>query len=324
MNAPIVSRGPMGLAAAILAGCASVGVMLAGLLYKDGQLAFLACFTALPLYLAGLGAGSLAGLVATVTGTVALALMQPAGLVVAYLLAFGIPAVTLIRMALRYRIGGDQVAYWYPEGNLLTLVTFYPCVLFIIASIIAAPHAGGLLSLTSETFNQHATDFAAQFPEDQPEAFHKAVAMISGIMPAFLSYFWILVAMMSIVGAQYVLRQRKLNLRDVFSFQQLRLPRKLVYVFAACGLAGTLAPQPYDYTARNLSMILGLPFFFVGLAVLHTLVAHVRASWILLIIFYAIMALMPLITLIVAGLGVVDQWVDFRQRIANKTTAQLK
>lgn len=320
MSAPLVSRGPRGLAAAVLAGGLSVAFLLTALMHANTALIFLAYFAAIPLYLAGLGAGALAGFVATTVGTAVLYATQPPNFAVLYAFAYGIPAIVLIGMALRYRIGPEQNVYWCPEGRLLTAITLYPCVLFLVAVAVATSHPGGLLDITQQAFNQVGDQLAKKFDADQALLFHRAINNAAKIAPALVSYTWILVAIVSLGGAQYILTQQKWNLRDRFSLGALYVPVWLIYIVAATGLVGIFAAEPYDYIGRNLSMILGLPFFFVGLAVVHVWAASVKRSGLILFAFYVVLTFIPWTALFVAALGVVDQWIDFRRRIARNTT----
>lgn len=320
MSNPLVSRGLLGIAAAIAAGGVSVGILLAALSNPNSNFAVLAFFAASPLYVAGLGAGALAGIIATTTGILALYFSQPHNLAVLYAVGYGIPAVTLIRLALRSRVGENQQLFWYPEGKLFTAIILYPCVLFIFAAAVSSGHDGGLLDLTNVALNEHAKDFAARFPNEDPIIFQRAVEVASGVIPTFTSYMWIIVTIFSIAGAQKFLTKQKWNLRSDFSLHALHLPNYLIYAVAATGLVGVLAPAPFDYIGRNLSLILGLPFFFVGLAVTHAWIRSIKYSGFILFAFYVLMFLEPWIALFVTALGVVDQWADFRQRIAARKT----
>lgn len=321
MSNPLVSRGLMGLAAAILAGGASMGFLLLSYMYPDSRAVFLACFTPLPLYLAGLGIGPFGGVLASLAGTLILYFTPAHSFGVIYILLFAVPAASIIRLALRYRTGDDGKTHWYPDGKLLAGITLYPCALFLLSVAAAWSHEGGLMQMTRDAFNQHATEFAARFPNDQPEAFHYAVDVASTIVPAFASYMWILLTLFSVVGAQRILSRNKWNLRDNFSLLTLHVPVYMIYGVALFGLAGALAPDPYGYVGRNVAMIMGLPLFFVGLAVIHSFFNTLKYSVLFLIAFYVVLVYAPWIALLITALGAVDQWVDFRQRlIARKTT----
>jgi hypothetical protein len=320
MNAIPVSRGLPGLAAAIFAGGLSVAFLLIALLHADTMLVFLAYFAAMPLYLAGLGAGVLAGIVATGTGMTVLYLTQTSNFPVLYAIAYGIPAIMLTFLALRYRLDAGQKLHWYPEGKLLTAITLYPCALFLLFAWAATSHPGGLLDLTQQAFDKFATQFAAKLDEDQAEIFRQAMANAAKFAPALVAYTWILVAVLSMGGAQHILRRQKLNLRDSLSIRSLHVAPQFIYAVAATGLMGVFAASPYDYIGQNLSMVLGLPYLFVGIAIAHCWAASLKHRAFFLVPFYLIMGLLPWTALIVAGVGIIDQWADFRRRIPGTPT----
>ena len=205
---------------------------------------------------------------------------------------------------------------WLSRQQPLWLVGTF----FLIAVAMTSSHPGGLLDMTQQAFSQIGTALAKKFPDDQQEMFQAAIASAAKIAPTLVAYTWILIAIVSMAAAQNILRQRKWNLRDNFSLLNLRLPPQLIYGVATTGLFGVFAPAPYDYIGRNLSLILGFPFFFVGLAVFHAWAASIKYPGFFLVAFYVVLTFIPWMALIVAVIGVVDQWVDFRKRIALKTT----
>ena len=62
-------------------------------------------------------------------------------------------------------------------------------------------------------------------------------------------------------------------------------------------------------------MVLALPYFFLGLAVFHTLARRVSSTKALLVVFYLVIVISIWATLVVAGIGVVEQWYGLRDRI---------
>ncbi len=68
-----------------------------------------------------------------------------------------------------------------------------------------------------------------------------------------------------------------------------------------------------DMTAQAV-MILLVPYLFAGLAVIHGLVAGARRGRGWLIAVYVVLAIVPQSTLLLAGGGLLDTWIDFRRR----------
>ena len=62
-------------------------------------------------------------------------------------------------------------------------------------------------------------------------------------------------------------------------------------------------------------MVLWLPFFFAGLAVVHAICRRIGARTAVLVVFYVFLVLFTWPAVLVAGLGLVDHWLGFRRRL---------
>lgn len=67
--------------------------------------------------------------------------------------------------------------------------------------------------------------------------------------------------------------------------------------------------------AAQLAMIMLVPYLLVGLAVLHALAGQVKWGKGVLIATYVALAFLPQMSLLLAGGGLLDTWVDFRRRL---------
>jgi hypothetical protein len=71
-----------------------------------------------------------------------------------------------------------------------------------------------------------------------------------------------------------------------------------------------------EYIGRNLVMIVALPFFVLGAAVVHGLAGRVRARQPLLVVFYVVLFMSGWARMAVVGIGLIEQWVGIRRRWA--------
>ncbi len=69
-----------------------------------------------------------------------------------------------------------------------------------------------------------------------------------------------------------------------------------------------------DMAAQS-AMVLLVPYLFVGLAVVHGVVAQTGRGSGWLIAVYIMLAVLPQATLLLAGGGLLDTWIDFRRRL---------
>ena len=98
-------------------------------------------------------------------------------------------------------------------------------------------------------------------------------------------------------------------------FCSLRFPQSLGFVVLGLMIFTQFTRGPTSDMAAQGVLVMLVPYLFAGLAVLHGLVArHGRGKgW--LIAVYALLGIIPQTALLLAGLGLVDTWVDFRLRL---------
>lgn len=68
--------------------------------------------------------------------------------------------------------------------------------------------------------------------------------------------------------------------------------------------------------AAQLAMILLVPYLLTGLAIVHSLMSQAGLGKGWLVAVYALLGLIPQSMLLLAGVGLLDTWIDFRRRLA--------
>ena len=310
------SRRALGSAGAVLAGGFSAALFAVALMHAGTALVLMAYIAGIPLFLAGLSVGSVAGLVASATGVVGLYLSQPSALGTTYALFNAVPAMLLVMLALRHRTGIDQKTYWYPEGFLMTALALYPCTVFLAVVIMTFDQTGGLLAMTTASLHQTVDLFQDKIDPNALMQFTNMIDYLARMLPAFAGCAWMIITMLCMVCAQNILIRQKWSIRPAFSLQALHIPAWMIFAVAVTGLVSQFAPAPFDYIGINLSILLGMPFFFVGLAIVHAWAATFKSPKVVLAIFYILASLVVWSSLLVAALGVIDEWFNFRQRFA--------
>jgi hypothetical protein len=98
-------------------------------------------------------------------------------------------------------------------------------------------------------------------------------------------------------------------------FCSLRFPQSTGLMVLGLMIFSQLARGAASDLAAQGVLVMLVPYLFAGLAVLHGLVArHGRGKgW--LIAVYALLGIIPQAALLMAGLGLVDTWIDFRRRL---------
>jgi hypothetical protein len=98
-------------------------------------------------------------------------------------------------------------------------------------------------------------------------------------------------------------------------FCSLRYPQSTGMLVLGLMIFTQFTQGPASDMAAQGVLVMLVPYLFAGLAVLHGLVSrHGRGKgW--LIAVYALLGIIPQMALLLAGLGLVDTWVDFRRRL---------
>jgi hypothetical protein len=84
-------------------------------------------------------------------------------------------------------------------------------------------------------------------------------------------------------------------------------------------LFGQFSSGKSSELAAQLAMVMLVPYLLVGLAVVHSLVKQTGRGGGWLIATYVLLTFLPQASLLVAGGGLMDTWIDFRQRLQRRS-----
>ena len=151
--------------------------------------------------------------------------------------------------------------------------------------------------------------------EGQPvEIQQKIIANLVLILPGTVALSWLVMLVVNGVLGQGLVSRFKRNLRPSPDFAMLELPNWLSILGAVLLIGATLLPGSLGYLAKNAAFIMALPFFLVGLSVIHVAARRLSAGMLLLVLFYILMMLFGWPVILVAFLGLIEQRAGFRQK----------
>ncbi len=293
---------------------------LSALLYLAIQQAspgtfILAYLSPLPLYLAGLALGLAPVVVAGLMGTVlAFAVGSwPDGLSFALLNAA--PAMWISRLALLARADQSGKMEWYPAERLVTWLSTVAGIYFLIALALTSMLDGGLWSGLEAYMRSMAEQFTSPDGRNLTPETQEVIANFAQFMPAMVGISWMTMQVVNGTLAQGLAVRFKRNLRPSPSLADFRAPAPLVYALAAL-TAASFVPGTIGLIAGTLAVFTAYPFLFAGLGVVHALAARLASRNIVLVVFYFLLFMLGWPFLLVAGLGLIDQWADLRGRFS--------
>ncbi|MCB2102816.1 MAG: DUF2232 domain-containing protein, partial [Rhodobacterales bacterium] len=161
---------------------------------------------------------------------------------------------------------------------------------------------------------------AAVMPGLGAEARLRVTGAFAQVFPGAVAGSWTLMVVVNGAIAQAILVRAGRNRRPPTPFRALELPHGLTGLLVAAAvvaLAGSLMAWPeMRYMGRNLVVVLAVPYVFLGLAVVHTLVPRAPYPGLVLAAFYMVVILAGWPIVVIAATGLVEQWSGIRRRFA--------
>ena len=279
-------------------------------------LAYLAQF---PLILAGLGMGVSASVLAALAAVLLIALIGGIFSAMSFTIFGAAPSILLTKLALLARPFSSQEAgdsetelEWYPAGTMIMWLTGFGVLGFMAALFAASVQSGGLESIIREELALTISQFMTGYDEALRQT---AIDTVAPFFPSALFVFWLVMMVVNAALAQGILVRWNKNLRPTPDITQLELPNILPMAIAAAGVVALLGEGTFAYAARNLIVILSVPFFFSGLGVVHALMRRVADSILPLVLFYIFLLFLGWPIFMIAGLGFIDHWVGLRKTL---------
>ncbi len=275
----------------------------------------------LPIFMIGLSRDTRSAIIAGLTATFALGLAGGPLVGFAYLLANALVPIQLCRLAMQsYSYTDEQgkpAVEWYPAGLLLTWLSGMGIVLLLLSALAIQTMEGWLRGWITEAaqIEQLTTAFiqaqtqSGQQSEDPAEL---KEWLIRVAMPA-IGLFWLGLSILNGALAQRLLIQMGQNARPSPGLLFMEIP-KYMLLPVVIGLALSFFPGDLGLIGLTLAAIGGVPYFCLGLAAVHVTSRRMPARRVGLIVFYILLLVYGWPCILVAGLGVVEQFAGFRYK----------
>lgn len=307
---------------AVIGGMTSVILYLSSFFGIPGGF-FLAYFSALPLFVVGLSLGLTVGTIATVIAvalTFALALTKVA-VVALFAVATALPTLLLLRMALSRRQSPEGNPEWCPPGRMVCWLTGYGAVAFVILAYVASGGQNGLEDTIRANISAALTIMMEGMDSSEVETTARMVEALVQIVPRYLPAIFVASWLISMVVnahlAQYIAIRVGRNVRPAPRLPEMSLPFGLAGAMLAAAVIWRLAgPGLVGFVSLNLALMMLVPFFLLGLAVIHAVSRGWPSRTPILVTMYLIMVFIGWPVILVAALGLAEQWTGLRQRLA--------
>jgi len=294
---------------------------VAAVAFLDGSFlaVLLVYFAQIPLLMVGFGLGPRAATIAAGVGFFSTGLFGNAMVAGLFGLLHALPAWAVVLLVMRKDEALDEMkgGDWQSPGTALSAIALLGGGALLAVSLGIGD--GGLEGLITTHLD---SAFAGMAPNMGAEDRGVFVAVLTPVFPGALGASWVVMTVINGVIAQGVLVRMGRNLRPSPSYADLALPSWASWplVIAAAALLGSgLGYGELGYVGRNMAMVFAAPYFFLGLAVVHTLARRVAFTGAVLVALYMVILVSGWAAVVVAGIGIAEQWVGLRHRAPNGT-----
>jgi len=317
MPIPLIIGAGSGLVSAALFASAATATALAGVLFY---------LAPLPLCLAGLGWGGMAGLVSAITGTVVIAASLGPATAAIFAVSIAAPTALLTHLALLSRPLATpqgqvtQGAEWYPAGRIVgwaaIMAGLLTAILVLIVGYDQDSYKEMIRQMLEHSSLKELDRDGTLFTE---ETIGSMSAMIARALPAAFAIVWLTITLFNLWMAGLIVDASGRALRPWPDLHALELPNALVPIFAAALLASFVPGLP-GLVATGFAGALLFAFVLQGLAVIHVYSRGVPFRALLLAAVYLGILLLGWVAIVVAIVGIGEPVFRLRERGQPPTT----
>ncbi|TCS60131.1 DUF2232 domain-containing protein [Varunaivibrio sulfuroxidans] len=303
---------------ALVAGVVSAMITLASLSGGTFNALFLAFFGPLPLMLAGLGYGIGALSIAAVVGLGLITVIGGPYAAGVYVLFHALPAGITVKLALS-RVKCNGAVRWIKAGEILAWL----CVIGVVALLGFGLYGHWVQDTFSNAVKVY-LDFRFQeiAPNQDAAARARFVSHLAAFFPGLLGGGWIVLVSVNAAAAQALLARGGKSIRPSPAYRDLILPGWFSWPLILAAVGALIGSGEIEYAGRQIVLLLSVAFFFLGLAVIHSLMRRVAFRGVLLALLYVVLVFSGWFSMVVTGIGMIEQWAGLRERFADPKNGQ--
>ena len=276
----------------------------------------------LPLMVSGLSLGIPAATVASGGGILMVAIAGGTVAAGIYAVLHAMPSWLLVRQALISRTDENGTRHWFPEGNIIASLSALALAILAGAGFVFLQDQESVLGIQATVSKSLDHGLGILAPALSASERADAVQMLAAYLPGTVGSSWVAMLLINALMAQNILIRMQKNLRPATDLSLLTLPDWTSWALILAAGAALLGGGDVEYIAQNGAMIMAVPFFFLGLGVVHFMAARTTFPGTALVTVYVAMLFSRWALLSVAALGVMEQWVGIRRRFQGPKNGQ--
>ncbi len=279
---------------------------------------FLFLFAPLPLFIAGLGWGSISAAIAALSGSALIGILYGPAQGIIFGASIGLAPVILCHLSLQSRPadGGTDVE-WYPMGRLVLWAAAIAGALMTVSVLRGGPGAEAYfqnMKAGLDAMLERQPDLVSALSPAGADQFEALMAFFIRVTPIVMASLWTLILIGNVWMGTKVLKIAGNSPRPWAPFPNLEFPR-LASVALGASLVAALLPGTIGLIAEGFAAALVCAFAVLGLAVIHYVTRDFSGRMLVLATAYmAIIMFNWLAALAFAALGVAETGFGLRAR----------
>jgi hypothetical protein len=241
------------------------------LILKAGLDFILMFLCVIPLLAAGLGKSPKVALQAGALATVPIVIItgSPGAMTMFYLI-FALPGWFICHMAMRYydiRINATlpSIRLWYPLGLIAMYLALYSVTLLATVTALMAAQDDNL----PQSLLKPAEEIISFLSKNYDIQVELSAHGISFLLISSSIWLWCLLLLFYTWITNLSLARRNMAKRPSISLSVFSLPHWLLSLMGICVLAAGIGGESMSFLGKSSLLILLIPYFFQGLAIMH-------------------------------------------------------
>lgn len=280
--------------------------------------------TGVPLIAAGLGIGVIAAAGAGLTGIVVVS-----GIVVLLTLGpeptllfaalFAVPVVFTVQQLRRSRTSPLGYIEWQPPLTVMAWLLAAALLAMAVFGFMVIKGNTDLVQLTQRFLEPL---FTGIFPELGFFRTRSWVTSVAPVFPGSVIAVWLTMLAVSTAVAIALLQHRGLLGRPAPRMEDLRVPLWVPVAMIVALACFAWGDESIAYLGRNAAIAILVPLFLTGVGTFHAIARRTPITVLVLAVFYGFLVVFPPLIVMVAIIGVADQFLDLRRRTGLVRTDQ--
>lgn len=255
----------------------------------------------LPILMAGLSRSALQAFDASAVAALLLALIGGWEVGAVFILFFAVPAWYISFQAGRSYVGENRLPTWHPIGLIITDLALYACVIMGGVVLHYALYTQGVHVVLESKIREAFTELPAGYA---PMLEQFATAW-SFLVFAMLSWMWVIGFYLNSWLANRILAKQNRIKRASLAVEIFAAPHWLLYLLAVAALASLIGSPSMQFFGKACFITLLLPYFFLGLALVHAYSQKWAMRGLLLFLLYFMLLSQLWFALIIATFGLI-------------------